>query len=296
MENNNDLTSYVDRLKNVLKRHEGANREAVRELTELQLFNRVLLEREAKRLKSKLGSDHPRTKAIADGLKQNLNVINSLENEFELSRLKVPEVSKDDTLLHGRIADEYGRGVAGVKIILKSSAGDRLSAADIITDESGYFSYKFEPAAMEKIADEKVNITIVDNQGEIIHQPHEPLRMKAGEHKLLRTVVNKEKAYPWLRRAKQGASGGETIRAKKRTTDRPAVGKKKTVTAEKEKQPRYLGNSHKREIHDLRCTTKNCQIEKIKPDHRVPFKTLKKGLEAGYDYCAYCFGKDRSKR
>jgi hypothetical protein len=59
---------------------------------------------------------------------------------------------------------------------------------------------------------------------------------------------------------------------------------------------RFLGNSHLRELHDLENTKRRCNIEKIRPDHRVYFKTEEEAEAAGYDYCAYCFGKEKSKR
>jgi len=59
---------------------------------------------------------------------------------------------------------------------------------------------------------------------------------------------------------------------------------------------RFLGNSHNREVHDLKNTKKNCRIDQISADHRVFFKTAEDAIKAGYDYCAYCFGKTKSRR
>ena len=56
---------------------------------------------------------------------------------------------------------------------------------------------------------------------------------------------------------------------------------------------RYLGNSKKREIHDLSQTTKNCQIDKIKDDHKIFFASMKDVEKArsqfGYSGCKWCF-------
>lgn len=68
------------------------------------------------------------------------------------------------------------------------------------------------------------------------------------------------------------------------------------VAAEIEEKTRYLGNSNTREVHDLKKEKKNCRIDNIKFDHRMNFKTRKEAVEAGYDHCAYCFGKGKSKR
>jgi hypothetical protein len=62
------------------------------------------------------------------------------------------------------------------------------------------------------------------------------------------------------------------------------------------KKTRYLGNTSTHELHDLNNEKKNCRIDKIRFDHWINFKTQKGAIEAGYDFCAFCFGKDKSKR
>ncbi|TQV87756.1 carboxypeptidase-like regulatory domain-containing protein [Aliikangiella coralliicola] len=59
---------------------------------------------------------------------------------------------------------------------------------------------------------------------------------------------------------------------------------------------RYLGNSATRELHDLKNEKGTCQIDEIRGDHCVRFKSIKESESFGYDFCAYCFGRERSKR
>jgi len=59
---------------------------------------------------------------------------------------------------------------------------------------------------------------------------------------------------------------------------------------------RYLGNSHHRELHDLRHPSLHCQITKITNPHRVPFDSLQEAVDAGYDFCAHCFGREGSRQ
>jgi hypothetical protein len=67
------------------------------------------------------------------------------------------------------------------------------------------------------------------------------------------------------------------------------------VDSEAGKQ-RYAGNPATRELHDTERLTKRCNFEQIKPDERVYFDTTAAAEKAGYDYCAYCFGKAKSRR
>jgi hypothetical protein len=59
---------------------------------------------------------------------------------------------------------------------------------------------------------------------------------------------------------------------------------------------RYLGNSATRELHDLKNEKPRCHIDIIRFDHCINFNTQKEAVAADYDFCAYCFGKEKSKR
>jgi len=58
---------------------------------------------------------------------------------------------------------------------------------------------------------------------------------------------------------------------------------------------RYVGNPATRELHDTEKLTKRCNFDAIKPNVRVYFDSTAAADKAGYDYCAYCFGKAKSK-
>ncbi|MES9852191.1 MAG: hypothetical protein ABW170_10200 [Candidatus Thiodiazotropha sp. L084R] len=59
---------------------------------------------------------------------------------------------------------------------------------------------------------------------------------------------------------------------------------------------RLVGNSASRELHDTDNEKKGCRLAAIRPDHRVSFQDEAQAEKIGYDFCAYCFGKGRSKR
>jgi len=71
---------------------------------------------------------------------------------------------------------------------------------------------------------------------------------------------------------------------------------KQILPLEVRKGTKFLGNSNTRELHDLENATESCRLDQIKFDHRIFFKTPAQAIQSGYDFCAYCFGKDRSKR
>lgn len=59
---------------------------------------------------------------------------------------------------------------------------------------------------------------------------------------------------------------------------------------------RFLGNSATRELHCLDKEKAGCQLEEIRPDHRVYFVNEAEAERLGYDRCAYCYGKAKSRR
>lgn len=59
---------------------------------------------------------------------------------------------------------------------------------------------------------------------------------------------------------------------------------------------RYLANTSSEELHDLENTVAACQIDEIRFDRRFYFAGVEEAIAAGYDHCAYCFGRELSTR
>ena len=58
------------------------------------------------------------------------------------------------------------------------------------------------------------------------------------------------------------------------------------------KGERYLGNTDKKEVHDLDNETSQCQInEIIEAGHDKPFETLTAAQTQGYSKGHYCLGE-----
>lgn len=58
----------------------------------------------------------------------------------------------------------------------------------------------------------------------------------------------------------------------------------------------YIGNSSSRELHDLDNETGACRINEIRFDNRIYFGSPEQAVGLGYDYCAFCFGRELSQR
>jgi hypothetical protein len=253
-------------------------------------------ERERLRLAQKLGDEHPRVMALQAKIDTNYEVVRNLNMESVRARTEVPTVEKDSWLVHGRVLNGRLEAVPGMKTAVYDRTGCPIeTCGSEITDKTGYFSLTIKnvadvgraTAAMKKeTVDEAraVNATIrktVDDGGDeatvmknmegflyvldrnnvILHRDKRPLAISPGQVQYLEIILDDE------------------------AVDLPA-----------QTETRYLGNSSTRELHDLNNQKSACKIDEIRPDHRVNFKTEKEALALKYDYCAYCFGKDKSKR
>jgi len=271
-------------------------------------------ERERLRLAGKLGDQHPRVVALQAKIDTNYEVARNLNMESVRARIEVPEVQNSDWLVHGRVLNERLEGIPAMKAALYDRSGCPIeTCGSEVTDKTGYFnltiknadkgvrvtpSSETKPAEVARGAKVKASDTtddagniaagnadtvnadtvnagdkskgnnntevflyLLDRNGVIVHRDKRPLAVAAGQAQYLEIVLSDEEAgIPPL------------------------------------PNTRYLGNSSTRELHDLNNQKPACQIDEIRVDHRVAFKTQKEAQALNYDFCAYCFGKDKSKR
>jgi hypothetical protein len=170
--------------------------EALNKFKNLQIIKRVQLQYESARLSKKLGKDHPRTKQLNQRLKRNLEVINALIVEEQIARIKVPEVPKSDTLIHGRITDRNSRGIWGVNVCLSDADEHIFSKMGIPRlDDTGYYSFVIDQDTFEKISDvlEKgIYIAICSKKCKVIHRECDPIKIKKGGKLVIDLVLDRE--------------------------------------------------------------------------------------------------------
>lgn len=253
------------------------------------------LKREEARLKEKLGPDHPRVAALA--VKLNANQELKRDVELGISRAETPAVRSDPNswVLHGHVRNRARTGLANLTIGLydqKKKWIEELGYA--CTDNNGYFHLSYEsekPAAAEGVASTRPEaskqattqggqayIHVLDSKGATLYVDERPLEPTPGEVDYREIILDGEAASC-------APPPGAT---------KPKPGKRQDPG--KGKTGRYLGNTNTLELHDSKNTTARCQIDEIKADHRVEFHSVKEAQKAGYDFCAYCFGKDKSER
>lgn len=193
MDDNKRLEEFAGPLEELFTGLKDGRLGALNEVQELQVMGRVLLQNEAARMDRKLGKHHPRSRSLRASLDHNLDSISELEVELEISRISPPEVEENQTLVHGRVVDENGRGAPGLFVSVTDEAGRTLHfLGRAETDASGYYALVIDPDALRREAravESGVFVTVGTGQDEIIHRKFEPLEISEGERKLVEEVV-----------------------------------------------------------------------------------------------------------
>ena len=170
--------------------------ETLNKFKDLQIIKQVQLQYEAERMSKKLGKDHPRTQQLNARLKKNLDIINALVVEGQIARIKVPEISDTDTLIHGRVTDRNYRGIWGVNTCLTDADEHIFYSLGIPRlDDTGYYSFVIDQNAFKKMSDvfdKGIFLAICSKKCKVIHRKCEPIKITERETLLIDLILDRE--------------------------------------------------------------------------------------------------------
>lgn len=287
-------TQIETELDQAIKAADPVRLESLQKLQRLRSVKTKTQQREFVRLSAKLGDSHPRVIALQARIDTSTQLKRNLKVESMRAQTVTPQVESDNWLVHGRVLNTQLEAVSGVKVALYDrSACPIETCGSEVTDRTGYFNLMLKRAVKttrgvdelqtNAVGKAQASITtnatvndnarnetntassdgflyVLDKNNVILHRDKRPLAIGPGQTQYLEIVLDDAEL------------------------EQPVP------------STRYLGNSATRELHDLKSQKPACKIDEIRVDHRINFKTQKEALALGYDYCAYCFGKDKSKR
>lgn len=131
--------SFKQDLQAITEGVQSGRSEQLLQARELQLAAQLLLSAESQRLARRDPKDR-RAAALLAGAQQALERARVLDEEAELSLIRVPLVRKTEALLHGRISDETGRPVAGLQVSLRLGKESLPGLAPVESDSAGYYA------------------------------------------------------------------------------------------------------------------------------------------------------------
>jgi hypothetical protein len=149
----------------------------------LQLSARVLALQEARRIASTISADDPRVAAYAASSDAMLQRVAALEVETQIARIRVPAVTRAETLLQGRVTASDARALGGVSVTLIDATGAPVaSVKPVEADDSGYFAFVLEPAQIEAIGTSRLLTLQIGNEaGKLVPSALKPFSLAAGQ-------------------------------------------------------------------------------------------------------------------
>jgi hypothetical protein len=139
------------------------------QVRDLQLAVRLLLQAETQRLAQK-GRDDPRVAALALQQTTLRDRIAVLDTELEVAAIRTPTVTRTDTLIHGRIADDAHRAAGKLTVELLHADGRGVEGVPPVqTDAAGYYAFVLDPNATANLpAGEKLSVAVRSGENTVV--------------------------------------------------------------------------------------------------------------------------------
>jgi hypothetical protein len=220
----------------------------------------------------------------------------------EADRIKTPTLERDSGAwqVHGYLRSRDGLPRAQYGVSLVADVDGRKTLAETTTDKRGYFHLRL---ALERAPTD----TVDGSTGtDTVARKEDEAGLKAREatesDRIARVLAQALKSPAYLGVTVPGQTGLVVDERPLHPVTGAITYRDLTVANPKDSgsvcqlRTRLLGNSGSRELHDLDNEKPGCQIAEIRPDQRFFFQSIDQAEKLGYDFCAYCFGKARSKR
>lgn len=293
----------------------------------------AMLAREQTRLSATLGPKHPRVVALSQQIAVNENLAVQTQRAQARAQASVFQVDPNTWIVHGHVRTKDFKPVQQVTVALYTCEGQWLRQFGYsCTDADGYFKLSSKAASASGGVDtvgqgvatgpEAAGATAAQPGADVKAAPSAEVKTEppsaapaqestTGSRQVCLNVTDGKQQFlggaPGPLTPRLGAVDyreiildsaavcapppGTFFGSAPGSTDPGTQGGAGTI-----EKTRFLGNSNKREVHDLQNIKKSCGIDRMSADHQVYFKTADDAVKAGYDYCAYCFGKAKSKR
>lgn len=312
-DNEPKTVTYGEVAKNLndgLENFDPARLAGLQQLQRVRAAKSTSLQREQARLTEKYGANHARVTTVV--AKAEANRLLQRDLSYGIERAQTPPVQADPKAwtLHGHVRDSSRKGIDNLTVALYDDKGQWIEElGHACTDAHGYFRLTVKPEGSpdkQEAVDTKQGAEVKDAQETLARAAREK-DAAASRRAAYTRVTNNQKVTLYIDREPTVPKLGEVIYREiiidgdscecAPPDGKPTKGERKGGKGKNEEpKGRYLGNRAKQELHDLNNTKPGCQVDEIKQNQRQYFASQREGVSAGYDLCAYCFGKESSKR
>jgi hypothetical protein len=198
MTNNADFTTAKTRSDELMQSAANTLAPTLTQFAQLQQTRRDQLAASLDRLKSSLGENHPRVLALGQTLAAANLIGQSLRVEATRAARR-PSVSPNEWLVYGRVLDEQGRPVPGlrVRVFDRDRKYDDL-LGDTTTDEHGDFAAKYHARDFAEVGEAQAELYVMveDAAGTLLYSSRDKIRYEAGRVEYFEIVLGEKPAPP----------------------------------------------------------------------------------------------------
>lgn len=230
---NTGQSSYKSDLEGLFETLQEQRSELLSMVRDVQLAARLLAVAEARRLSERAGDD-PRVAHYLNSSDAILRRAAALEIETEIANIRVPPITKSETLLQGRITDESARATAHVAVTLVDEKGTPVvGVASVETDDSGYYAFILQPAQVDAIgAGRKLTLQVGSASGKLVPVAAQAFTLASGEvtvseTRLQPSELEKLRSRPLFKNGGHAAAALNTLATASAPADGSTVSKKK---------------------------------------------------------------------
>ncbi len=292
--------------------------QALGTLASIKRAKLVQARRERGRMEARYGTDDVRVRKADQRMRrQHQQMVNT---RAERDRASVPVLARDERSwqVHGFVRSREGEPIPGATVALfqdrDGTEGELLQGK---TDSKGYFKLAVGPGAdkgprrKKKEAESDWYTSEADRQGDteeaLLALKDDAPKEGGGSGLTINTNVQAQRLRQAARAIRNpvylGASAGKSRKIDARILY-PSPGNiiYRDIELDVEQtdacglRTQFLGNSSTRELHSLAREKPGCQIAAMRSDHRVYFESEAEAQAMGYDFCAHCYGKSKSRR
>ena len=150
------------------------------QVRELQLAAQLLLDAEAKRI-AVFAPDDDRIAALVASGRTILDRVDMLDQEVDVSTVRMPMVTQTEALLHGRITDDTNRAAGPVTVTLTDENGTPVPGVPPAeVDSAGYYAIVVPADVATSIGVDRKLSLVVSNGPEHVPAGIAPLTLGAG--------------------------------------------------------------------------------------------------------------------
>jgi hypothetical protein len=179
---NNGQRTYKNDLEGLFDTFQEQRADLLSVVRDAQLAVRLLAVDEARRLADEVDPNDSRIARYTASSAVILQRAAALDVETQIANIRVPPVTKTETLLQGRITDEAANASAHVTVTLVDEKGAPVAGvAPVETDDSGYYAFILQPAQVDAIGTHNLTLQVGNESGKVVPAAAKPFTLASGK-------------------------------------------------------------------------------------------------------------------